>query len=73
MKANLVLMIVPSAGIADTKANAMAEAMSAYSIAVAPASLSMKIPNLLIAFSKVIYGSRLANCCIFCIVFVRNL
>ena len=73
MKANLVLMIVPSAGIADTKANAMAEAMRAYSIAVAPDSLLMKIPNLIILFSNVTHDTQLADGDIFRTVFARNL
>jgi hypothetical protein len=47
-------MIVPRAGMADTKANAMADAMRAYSIAVAPDSSFKKFINLLIQFSKLV-------------------
>jgi hypothetical protein len=45
MFANLALMIVPSAGIADTNASAIAEAMRAYSIAVAPVSFAKNVPK----------------------------
>jgi hypothetical protein len=49
--ANFALMMVPSAGIADTSANAIAEAMRAYSIAVAPESFPKNVPKVCMAVS----------------------
>jgi hypothetical protein len=48
MLENFVLMMVPNAGIAATRAKAIAEAIRAYSIAVAPDSSFMKRTNLFI-------------------------
>ena len=45
MKANLVLMMPPKTGIEATRAKAIAEAISAYSIAVAPDSSFLKFAN----------------------------
>ena len=46
MLENLLLITVPRAGMAATSAKAMADAISAYSIAVAPASSAIKRENI---------------------------
>jgi hypothetical protein len=51
MFTNLFLMMLPNEGIAVTKAKAIAEAISAYSIAVAPDWSCIKFLNLFIPFS----------------------
>jgi hypothetical protein len=54
MPTNLFLITLPSVGIVATRAKAIAEAMRAYSIAVAPDSSFMKRTNLFILILQVI-------------------
>jgi hypothetical protein len=48
---NLFLITLPKVGIAETRAKAIADAMRAYSIAVAPDSSLKKWNSLFITFS----------------------
>jgi hypothetical protein len=59
MYENLDFKIVPKAGIEATNANAMAEAINAYSIAVAPDSSFIKPTNFFMSFSNLRKNNQL--------------